>query len=159
MSITVASKPSLQGKFALIWSGDPSLQPRPEDPALAEQYDHSLTTCRERGEWGPLLKDGDKPTVFSFEFPKGTIRRRLSDHVRELANAGRNGELAAMFFRATVREVTGLGAYKLKLVRDEETGLDLVADDLVDLLDAADPLIVLELAGVALQRFLGISGK
>ena len=149
MSINANTKPSLQGRFSLIWSGDSALQPRPEDKDLAAQYDHTLETCRERGDWGPLLKDGDQPTVFRFEFPSGTKRRKLMDLIGSLAQE-RGHELAALFFRATVREVTGLGDYHVRLAKDRDLGLDLAGDDLIDLLDGVSPAIVLEPLAVIL---------
>lgn len=151
-------RPSLQGRFSLIWSGDSALQPRPEDPQAAAEYDHALDVCRETGDWKPLLKDGDTPTVFRFELPTGTKKRHLLDLVGRLHDESPHA-LSALFFRATVREVTGLGDYKVKLVRDDDTGLDLVRDDLVSILDAESEGIVLELAAIAIKRFLGTPGK
>lgn len=152
-------RPSLQGRFSLIWSGDSALQPRPEDPAQGDEWDATLETCRERGVWAPLLKEGDeRPTVFTFEFPRGTPKRRLLDLIGNLA-AGQTQELAALFVRATLREVTNLGDYRVKISRDRDRGIDLVDDELIDILDQYSPAIVLELASVGVGRFTRPPGK
>lgn len=168
MSLTV--KPSLQGRFSLVYSGDPALQPRPEDlPEGAQsadvaerdeaqkKWDHDLTVARERGEWGPLVKPGDRPTTFLLELPRGAERRKLLDLFNVSWAAGHHVTAMCVMFRGACREVTNLPGVDIRLVRED--GIDLVDSETVARLDAIDPAIVNELGSVAYRRMTEAPGK
>jgi hypothetical protein len=166
------TKSSLQGRFSLIYSKDPSLQPRPEDlPDDADdaakkeraeaqvKYDHDLKVCRETGQWAPLLVPGaSPPTLFVFELPRGEKRRGLIDAYRRMLLRGSESTAASRLVRSSLQDVTNWPGPKLTWV--EEDGLRLVADDVVAFLDEITPRIVGELSGLVRDRLLeALSGK
>lgn len=166
-----ATPSSLQGRFSLVYTGDPALQPRPADlpddadeaarkerTAAQEKYDHDLKVCRETGNWSALIVPGASPTLFSFELPRGEKRRGLIDAYRTLLIDGKESTAASRLVRSTLRDVTNWPGPKLAWI--EEDGVRLVAEDVVTFLDDITPRIVGELAGLVRERLLeAISGK
>jgi hypothetical protein len=172
LSLTV--KPSLQGRFALVWSGDPSLQPRPVDlpddapPDAVEQrktaqaeYDHALTVCRETGNWSAMVKPGDVPTVFIFELPSGEDRRAVNDEFWANAKAQRAQVAASRLFRVALKDVTNWPGSAPPLSFVKENGLDYASGDIVKFLDdRVHPSVVGELGSLVYARLQeSIPGK
>lgn len=171
MSLTV--RPSLQGRFSLVFSGDPALQPRPEDlPKSASKgavrdrvnqqakWEHDLRVSNETSNWTCLLIQGAEPTVFSFELPKGEARRALVDQASALLADGRGNVLASRLFRAALRDVTGWPESAPKLTFIREDGLQLVSDEVVTFLDEeVTPRVIGELGGAVYERLVKIPGK
>jgi hypothetical protein len=169
--VTLSTRPSLQGRFSLVFSGDPALQPRPDDlPADAgkedaaervkaqEKYDHDLTVCRETGNWQTLIVPGVPATLFTFEIPKGEKRRALIDMFSTLMAEGKSTVAASRLFRGALKDVTNWPGPKLTFTRED--GLHLVADSLVEFLDEeCSPRIIGELSGQVWERLTQTPGK
>lgn len=98
-----------------------------------------------------MLKPGDVPTVFTFELPRGTRRRAVIDLIDRMLSS-RTNELYAIFFRVTLRSVSGMGGFKVSFARDDELGMDMARDDIVEILDDVDRSIILELSNIVARR-------
>lgn len=163
-------RPSLQGRFALVYSGDPALQPRPEDlpddapdadkTERANQqvkWDHDLQVCRETGNWTTLVKPGDSPTVFRGELPRGIARRTLNDLFGAAIDGRQPATATAMLFRVWLREVSNLPNAKVTLVKEQ--GLEMADESIVETLDSISPAIIAELGGLVFQRMVELPKK
>ncbi len=171
--MTLTAHQSLQGRFALVYSGDPALQPRPADlpddtaadvraerTAAQAKHDHALTVARDTGNWTPLIIPGTTPTLFSFELPLGSKRRKLIDLYQRHDRADEHASASAALFRATCKDATSLpeGAPTLTFV--VEGGISMLADDVVDFLDGrVGPYLIGEFAETIYERLLRFPGK
>jgi hypothetical protein len=136
---------SVADHYELIYSGDPALATPddPNDPAWVEK----LERARDTGDWGPLLKPGEEPSVFVFKNLPGSQWRRVMD----VASSVGPGEGTAIIFRASVKSVRGLGDFQVRTERHQKLG-EIAKDDVIDLLDGIAVDIVRELANVAMTR-------
>lgn len=165
----VGKRNSLQGTFSLVYSGDPALQPRPADlPKDApddakaqrkddqDQYDAALKACRETGNWSPLVKPGDSPTVFRFEMPRGEQKRLVQDRAGVFVAASQHATASAFLFRATCKDASNWPASAPKLTFVKDGGLDLLSSDIVEFLDEeVSQSVIGELSTQILMRFSG----
>jgi hypothetical protein len=142
----VIKPPSLVHEYDLIYSGDPALA-LPED---LEARKRAFDTAVETGDWRPLLGGTSEPTVFTLRPLTGsqydwwygeTQRRQLS-----------NPESAALILRLALRGVKNFGAFKVEPVNVD--GQQLAKTDIVDAIYSVPDgrLIVMELAGIVIER-------
>jgi hypothetical protein len=168
--MALATRPSLQGRFSLVYSGDPALQPRPADLPEAtpeeqttrkkeqEDFDAALNACRETGQWASMIIPGAAPTVFSFALPRGEEKRALLDAFVGLMVAGKATLAASRLFRATFKDATNWPGPKITFVRDD--GIQLVNEDVVEFLDEqVTPAVIGEFGTFIYERLKGPSGK
>jgi len=176
------AKPSLQGTFSLVYSGDPALKPRPElkkdadgndipDPEIAKaqaEWDAVLKRCEERGDWKELTIDGDNPTVFSFKLPKSAVERdAMLERLQTRSYGSRTLSMTETFslaFRSLVTGVSNLQDVEVKFIHDRELDRKIATPEISDVLlaighaqGAANDILV-ELAVKAIER-LSVSGK
>ena len=121
---------TLSDQFALVWARDPALDvdrldaEHAEDPTKPNFADAYKRAC-ETQDWSPLLKPGEKATVFRFRLLTG----RIGDRVKDMARSGEAGpnEVLGIAFRVALVSIDGWGSPlpKFSRVKDAEyTHLD-----------------------------------
>lgn len=146
--ITPVTRPA---HYFLVWSRDPAL----ELPADDEERRKALSQARETGDWEPLIKPGEKPTLFKCRHLDRDVLWEW-DQYRDKNGNDKSATLKgwSLLVRAALEDVHNFGGVKLpKRVKDHETQLMVVpatfltnfSGDIVDVL-------VLELGMAILER-------
>jgi hypothetical protein len=152
--------PSLQKTYAIVSSFDPALS-LPED---ADERANTLRVARETGNWQPLIKAGESPTLFWLRPLPGSTRSWLAGYQSRRRLTGQ--ETADIALRLALRKIDNFGAFeKVSLVYiDDQELADVAAIDAIYGVDPRDPKIgasiVSELGGIVLERLMeGLSPK
>lgn len=136
--------PSLLSSYSLVWSGDPSLalpvfvaDPEKDEAAnleaakaIHEERERMLRVARQTGQWHPLIKPGERPTIFTF--------RNLNWEDREWQSGERSRkelttlEIASLAFRLALVKVENLGTIQVE--RDSSGGRDMATVEVLNVL-------------------------
>jgi hypothetical protein len=103
--------PSQQLEYTLIFSGDPSLV-LPSDQAERAK---ALEVARETGQWAPLIRSGEQPTLFHVRPVHGMLLDWLLGEMRRRSLIAAETNVLAL--RLALRRVEGLGEHKVELER------------------------------------------
>lgn len=113
-------KSTLSAGFSLVWENDPALdRPRRDafdlgddgDAAFAKAeaaFANKLRVAEETGNYGAVLKPGERPTLFSFELIRGKHLHRLQGLRRSSGQKVEGLELCVLAFRMAL---TGVDNY------------------------------------------------
>lgn len=135
--------PSIVHPTAIAWSRDSAFNL--EDP----EFEHKFKVARETGDYGPVIKDGQRPTFFHCRIIPGTILRKLLPVLQESSNSL---DHSTIVFRLAIQSIEGIeGLEKVEFEQDEEWGR-IAKASIVDALDRVSASIVNEVAAVALDR-------
>lgn len=131
--------PSLIHEFDLAWSEDPAFDATKARTASGPSP--AFEAARELGEYGPMLLEGERPTLFRVKRLSGDTIRRITDDLQ----AGRLGwmGLSQLAFRYAFRSVSGLDGLDAKF--GKLNGQPVLTEAGTDYLDAIAPGIVNEL--------------
>lgn len=146
-------KPSTYKPHAVWFSRDPAFA----SPAVPDdEWARKVSQARETGDLGPILIEGQSPTLFSVvPMPAETLRRVIDRMQSDRIGAA---EVAAIVFRACVTSVANFDGYEVKRTRDADYG-PLATSDLVQRLDEIDPAIVGELGNYLFGKATNPSPK
>lgn len=141
--------PSIQFAFDVAWSGDEAfVREGKTDDAFKAEFE----AARDLGEYGPICKAGEVPTLF-------TVRRATSTEIRKWGDqlaAGAIGmsEASAIAFRHCVSDIRNAPGLDFKLDGKQ------VSAKTMDMLDSADLTIVTEIGTFIFARAMrGIGPK
>lgn len=139
--------PSLLSSYSLVWSGDPALalpvfvaDPEKDEAAnledakaVHEERERMLRVARQTGQWQPLIRPGERPTVFTFRNLNWEDREWLSGEIRrrELAPL----EVASRSFRLALVKIENLGS--VQVGREEFDGRDMATTEVLNVLHEA----------------------
>lgn len=116
---------TLSDQFSLVWARDPALDVDRLDAEHAEDstkpnFADAYKRACETQDWAPLLKAGEKATVFRFRLLTG----RIGDRVKDMARSGEAGpnEVLGIAFRVALVSIDGWGSPlpKFSRVKDAE---------------------------------------
>lgn len=151
--------PSLQHEYTLVFSGDPALD-LPVDEAERET---ALRVARETGNWEPILKQGQIPTLFHVRQLTQSSARWLGGEIRR--RRLEPGEISVLALRLALRRVDNFDGHRVRHEQIDDQELATIAT--IDMLFEVDPsnldigrTLVDELGSLVLQRASeGISPK
>jgi len=103
--------PSQQFEYTLIFSGDPSLAL----PDKEDEREKALEVARETGQWAPLIRSGEQPTLFHVRPVHGMLLDWLLGEIRRRTLTANEANVIAL--RLALRRVEGLGEHKVELER------------------------------------------
>lgn len=154
------SPPSLQKPYSLISSLDPALNL----PADEKEKENAMRVAQETGNWQPLIKAGEQPTVFMMRPLGGTTRNWLIG--QQTRHRLTDVELLELVFRLAIEKIENFGLHG-SVKRQNLEGHGVATADVLDAIYGIDPAnpslgqqIVIELGGVVLNRLMeGISPK
>ncbi len=141
---------SVQGKYTLVYSGDPALS-LPED---AEAKAHALKVARETGEWDAIVHPGQVPTLFivkpltgsAFDYYVGEVNRK------ELVEL----EAVTLALRIALLDVQNFGAHKVRRIPvkdyDQSIATTTIIDAIYDEAGEHGRRIIAELGNVIVTR-------
>lgn len=153
--------PSLFKPYDAYVSVDPALKQPPEstDEKALDEYLATLVSCIDTGDWTSLLIPGQTPLKFVLQHLDRTALRALIDRMQlPESNARYIGDklAQALFVRLALVDVVGA---ELRIKRESDPQWDgwvMAQPDVIQILDAADPRIVGELAmGIRRKALLG----
>lgn len=147
--------PSVQNEYDEYSPYDPAFVQLDENASDDEKakYRERVRRCRETGNWTELLAEPSLvPTKFVMRPLPGDVFRSLMD----LIQTGRLGisQYPAMFFRAAIKRVCGLGDSTIDAKPTTEPGIPgkIANVEIPNLLDAFRSEIVTELGDEVLRR-------
>lgn len=160
--------PSLFRPYDAYVSVDPALKPAPELPSDATdeqrkasaEYIATLVSCIDTGDWSALLIPGQTPLKFVLQHLDRTAFRSLIDRMGLPENNARHiGEKLGQALLVRLALVDIVGAEGLRVRREADPQWDgwvMAQSEVIQILDAADPRIVGELAlGIQRKAVLG----
>jgi hypothetical protein len=167
--------PSLQRPYDFIFSQDPALKKPPSVPGSAAtdeeidayrkeaaEYAATLTACRDTGNWGPLIIDGEVPLKFVLGHVDREAFRAITDRCALPASSSEHiGDSLAciLFARLALLDVVG-SDLKVQRSPDPKWNDWVMADKLsLDRLDLADKRIVDEIGAHVFWRAYDTSPK
>lgn len=151
--------PSLARDLTWIYSGDPALD-APEH-ADDEDWQRRLAVARDTGQWAPVLKAGEVPTLFTLRPVPGIVWRAVMDQLQVgERGAGTMTALVARVALVRVDHFLGEDGKPVEVKRVDERPFGQIASTaIINALDAIDPGIVGELAKFVMERQNSIGPK
>ncbi len=159
------------GNYTLVFSGDPSLDLptftpcgscsstpcadcAPKADEVSKERERMLTLARETGNWEPIVKEGEVPTVFHFRPLTGTAYQWWAGQTSRNQLIG--VESASLALRLGITDVKNFGKHEVKRFRNDD-GQELANTKIIDAIYAEAGAtvgvdIVVELGTIVVDR-------
>ena len=157
--------PSVQHAYTFIWSRDPALsaiEPLADDATDVQREQHAeaevdrarkLEIARETGDYSALIVPGRTPVCYQLGHLSRNDRAWLDGEVGMSAELGRPLGLIErndLLVRVALRSIDNF-KHKVKRVKNR-AGIWLSEPEIIDLIDAAQPTALAEIADTVWQR-------